>query len=852
MSMIFRTIGSASKSAFQSLVPTALMVVALNLFTGFSIPKRYMLGWCRWINYLDPLGHAFEAFMVNEFHGRQFDCTDFIPSRLPQYEAVTEQQRVCNSVGALAGQPFVNGDEYLKSTYDYHWENRWRNFGILIAFIVGFFITYTIASEYGPANFSKGEILVYRRGRVPSNCSNPKEDIETGQKISAEREDSSTTIDAVKPEAPIQQTASTFHWEDLCYTVKIKNEKRQILDHVNGWVKPSTMTALMGVSGAGKTTLLDCLADRISTGIITGDMLVNGQRRDPSFQRKTGYVQQQDIHLETTTVREALSFSALLRQPSDTSKAEKLAYVEEVIEMLEMRAYADAVVGVPGDGLNVEQRKRLTIGVELAAKPSLLVFVDEPTSGLDSQTSWAILDLLEKLARAGQAVLCTIHQPSAMLFQRFDRLLFLAKGGRTLYFGDIGQNSDTLTSYFSRNGATPCPSAANPAEWILEVIGAAPGSSAEIDWVQLWKDSPECQKVKSELLELRQQGSTVESVQKVDHAEFSSSFVTQLHFCLTRTFEQYWRTPSYIYSKLALCSCIPLFIGFVFFRASNSVQGLQNQMFAIFTLLSVFGQIVQQSMPQFVAQRTLFEARERPSKTYSWSVFMLSQIVVEIPWNALMAVVMYFCWYYPVGLYRNAAASGTDEVTSRGGLVFLFMLLFMLFTGTFSTLIIAAFETAQAGASLANVAFMMCLLFCGVLASPETLPRFWIFMYRVSPFTYLVGGLLTTATANAQVRCAENEFKVFQPADGQTCSEYMNPYISQFGGYLQDGSNTQDCSFCTVADTNAFLAGLSNHYSERWRNFGILWAYVVFNIGAALLVYWLARVPKSKQKNKQS
>jgi ABC-type multidrug transport system ATPase subunit len=95
-------------------------------------------------------------------------------------------------------------------------------------------------------------------------------------------------------------------------------------------------------------------------------------------------------------------------------------------------------------GLNVEQRKRLTIGVELVAKPELLLFLDEPTSGLDSQTSWAICDLMEKLTRAGQAILCTIHQPSAMLFQRFDRLLFLASGGRTIYFGEIGENSKTV------------------------------------------------------------------------------------------------------------------------------------------------------------------------------------------------------------------------------------------------------------------------------------------------------------------------------------------------------------------------------------------------------------------------
>lgn len=192
----------------------------------------------------------------------------------------------------------------------------------------------------------------------------------------------------------------------------------------------------------------DVLAQRVSIGVVTGDMLVNGKPLDESFQRKTGYVQQQDLHLETSTVREALRFSAMLRQPKSTPVKEKYDFVENVIEMLNMEDFSEAVVGVPGEGiaaqyyecglpdadqkvgLNVEQRKLLTIGVELAAKPALLLFLDEPTSGLDSQSAWAICAFLRKLADNGQAVLSTIHQPSAILFQEFDRLLFLAKGGQ--------------------------------------------------------------------------------------------------------------------------------------------------------------------------------------------------------------------------------------------------------------------------------------------------------------------------------------------------------------------------------------------------------------------------------------
>ncbi|KND90614.1 ABC transporter CDR4 [Tolypocladium ophioglossoides CBS 100239] len=869
MSMIFRTIGSASRTLFQALVPAAILILDLIIFTGFVLPKQYMLGWCRWLSYIDPLAYAFEALMVNEFHGREFRCTQYVPSSaspssslaatLAKYANIAPENQVCSSVGAVPGQKFVDGDEYTRSQFGYDWDHRWRNFGFVIAFTVFFLVCYMVAAELVSEAKSKGEVLVYRRGHKPApvkHAEKKQHDPEAamaniGPVVTAER-----SRGQGKEGGVLQQQTSVFQWHDVCYDIKIKGEARRILDHVDGWVKPGTLTALMGVSGAGKTTLLDCLADRTSMGVITGEMFVDGSPRDMSFQRKTGYVQQQDLHLQTTTVREALNFSAILRQPAHVPREEKLAYVEEVIKLLEMEEYADAVVGVPGEGLNVEQRKRLTIGVELAAKPPLLLFVDEPTSGLDSQTSWAILDLLEKLTKAGQAVLCTIHQPSAMLFQRFDRLLFLAKGGKTVYFGEIGENSKTMTSYFERNGGHPCPDASNPAEWMLEVIGAAPGSSTDIDWFEAWRNSQEYRDVQAELENIKRekQGATSNPSDEDpgSYREFAAPFMVQLRENLFRVFQQYWRTPVYIYAKTALCTLVALFIGFIFFRAPNSIQGLRNQMFAIFQLLTVFGQIVQQSMPQFVIQRSLYEARERPSKVYSWKVFMLSQIIVELPWNSLMAVLMYFSWYYPVGLFRNAVPTG--EVSERGALMFLLLLMFMLFTGTFSTFIIAGFETAEAGGNIANLMFTLCLIFCGVLAQSDTLPRFWIFMYRVSPFTYLVSGMLSVGVANTEVICADNEFLNFAPPSNQTCGEYMSSYVDVFGGLITNPDATADCMYCPISDTNIFLSGVGSYYGDRWRNFGIMWAFVIFNICAALFVYWLARVPKKnlgKEKKKK-
>ena len=169
----------------------------------------------------------------------------------------------------------------------------------------------------------------------------------------------------------------------------------------------------MGASGAGKTTLLDVLAARKNIGVIGGDMLIDGIKPGTAFQRGTAYAEQLDVHESTQTVREALRFSATLRQPYETPIEEKNAYVEEVISLLEMEDIADAVIGSPESGLAVEQRKRVTIGVELAAKPELLLFLDEPTSGLDSQSAFNIVRFLKKLASAGQSILCTSKVPQA-------------------------------------------------------------------------------------------------------------------------------------------------------------------------------------------------------------------------------------------------------------------------------------------------------------------------------------------------------------------------------------------------------------------------------------------------------
>ncbi|KAL7423778.1 Multidrug resistance protein [Cryptotrichosporon argae] len=857
MSMMFRSIASLSRSLTQALAPAAVIILALVIFTGFAIPTDYMHGWSKWIRYVNPIQYGFESLMINEFHGRDFTCVSIVPSGTGYTQTGTDF--VCSTKGAVAGQTYVNGDNFINSSYNYYHVHKWRNVGVIIAYMVLFMIIYLAATELITAKRSKGEILIYPRGAIPEHLKAGHDDEEKQGGTAASTGKGETGTGADRADGIIQRQTAIFSWKDVVYDIKIKGEPRRILDHVDGWVKPGTLTALMGVSGAGKTTLLDVLATRVTMGVVTGEMLVDGRPRDVSFQRKTGYVQQQDLHLQTSTVREALRFSAVLRQPKHVSREEKYQYVEEVLKLLEMDAYADAVVGVPGEGLNVEQRKRLTIGVELVAKPELLLFLDEPTSGLDSQTSWNILLLLRKLTANGQAILCTIHQPSAMLFEQFDRLLFLQKGGKTVYYGEVGAQSRTLIDYFVRNGAPECPKGENPAEWMLAAIGAAPGSHTDVDWHQRWLDSDERVEVRRELerikhtrqREVRDAGDKAKANGKdgkAQYAEFAAGFGTQMREVLWRVFQQYWRTPSYIWAKIALCIATGLFIGFSFYKEGTSEQGLQNQLFAVFMLFTIFGQLVQQIAPNFVIQRSLYEVRERPSKTYSWQVFILSNIIVEIPWSMFVGTIFFLEWFYAIGFYENMEETGTTS--ERTALVWLLLEQFMLFSSTFATAITAGIELAETAGNLANLLFSLTLIFCGVLVTYQELPGFWKFMNRVSPFTYLTEGLLGTALGRATVVCDSSEYLTFTPAAGETCGEYMTPYIATYGGYLLSDAATTECQFCSISSTDTFLASFGVYYDHRWRDFGLMWIYIVFNIAAAIAIYWLARVPKKSKKDK--
>jgi ATP-binding cassette subfamily G (WHITE) protein 2 (PDR) len=201
------------------------------------------------------------------------------------------------------------------------------------------------------------------------------------------------------------------------------------------------------------------------------------------------------------------------------------------------------------------------------------------------------------LANNGQAILCTIHQPSAVLFQEFDRLLFLAKGGKTVYFGNVGPNSRTLLDYFETQGARKCGGTENPAEYMLEIVNQGTHPNTGKEWSEIWKESDEATAVYGELNRIHSEKGGEESVgaDNLDAtSEFAVPFWTQLHTVTYRIFQQYWRMPSYVYAKFSLGIASGLFVGFSFWKSDSSLQGMQNIIFSVFMICAIFSSLVQQ------------------------------------------------------------------------------------------------------------------------------------------------------------------------------------------------------------------------------------------------------------------
>lgn len=241
MSMFFRLFASMTKTLAQALAPSSLILIMLVLYTGFPLPVPYMRSWAAWFRHINPVSYGFSSVMTNEFNGRTFACSSFIPSG-PSYENVAPEQRACAVQGSRPGQDFVSGTAYVETAFQYNYSERWQNYGIIVCIMFILFVGHLVMSELVASERSKGEVLVFRRSKMKKSAKRHSTDEEAGGATAHEGEKISRSPSV---EQTVQKQVSIFHWEKVTYEVQIKGETRKILDNVDGFIRPGTLTALM-------------------------------------------------------------------------------------------------------------------------------------------------------------------------------------------------------------------------------------------------------------------------------------------------------------------------------------------------------------------------------------------------------------------------------------------------------------------------------------------------------------------------------------------------------------------------------------------------------------------------------
>ncbi|EAW11669.1 ABC transporter PeaB1 [Aspergillus clavatus NRRL 1] len=829
LSMFFRSVAIFSPNMHRAVLPVGIFFNMYVLYTGLYIPAPQMQVWLGWLRYLNPLYYAFESVMVNEFRDLSYQCSpsDLVPSGLGYTDMANQ---VCAVLGSRSGEESLSGMSYLEAQYGFGRSHLWRNVGINAAFFVFFALCSGIGMERLKTPAGRLATVFYK-GR-PS-IRNSQADSESG-----------AVHDDVPPDVSRQLSGDQHHlnanserdknhtlaWTGLCLDIETKDGTRRLLDNLNGWVKSGQLKALMGVSGAGKTTLLNTLAGRSSIGTLTGTLALNGQLLPKFFRSRMGYVQQQDIHLPTQSVREALQMTARLRRDESIPLEEKNAYVEKVIEWLDMEDIAEALVGVPGAGLNLEQRKRVSIGVEMASKPEIL-FLDEPTSGLDGQSAFSIVRLLRRLADSGQAIVCTIHQPAAELVEQFDELYLLSRGGKLVYDGPLGTHCDKAIEYFEQHSRA-CGQGENPAEYFLDAIGAGSRKEVQADWVGLWQQSQQSKdRERAEKALVPAEGQA--PLAPARRSLYAVPFHVQLWVVVQRTWLYYWREPDYAMSKLWMSVGNALLNSLTYLQSPNTQRGAYNRVFSAFMSLIVGPPLGLQVQPRFVTLRDIFVHREREGFTYHWLAFVFAGIIVELPYTFLTSLVYWLLWYFPVGYFRTAP---------RAGYSFLMYELFAVFATSLAQMCASLMPNIEAAFAANGFFFMFCNTFAGTLSPKPVTPSGWRWYYKVSPLFYLGEGVTVDVLQDLPLRCAESEVSIFQPPNGTTCGQYAANFLQQATGFLLNTDSLSDCQYCRYRDGQSYYQQYGYDFANRYPNIGIFIGFIAFNFTMVLVMTYLTKI----------
>ncbi|XP_058112249.1 pleiotropic drug resistance protein 1-like [Magnolia sinica] len=737
-SALFRVIASFGRTMIVANTFGSFVLLLVAAMGGFLLSRDNVKKWWKWGYWSSPLMYGQNAISVNEFLGHSWN--HFRPgSTVPLGEEVLTSRGI-----------FVHAYWY------------WLGLAAVVGYVFLFNAICPLALHYlnpfGRAQAVLSEEALRekhanRTGELiessvdnsrPESRSNETRNntVSEGQEEAVSSASQSKKKGMILPFAPLSIT-----FDNIRYSVDMPEEMKsqgfpedrlELLKGVNGAFRPGVLTALMGVSGAGKTTLMDVLAGRKTGGYIEGNITISGYpKKQETFARISGYCEQNDIHSPHVTVHESLTYSAWLRLPGEVDSTTRKMFVEEVMELVELTSLRGSLVGLPGiNGLSTEQRKRMTIAVELVANPSI-IFMDEPTSGLDARAAAIVMRTVRNTVNTGRTVVCTIHQPSIDIFEAFDELLLLKRGGEEIYVGPLGHNSFHLIKYFEGiNGISKIRDGYNPATWMLEVTSPVQEEALGVDFAVMYKNSELYRRNKALIEELSKPPPG--SIDLHFPTQYSQPFYTQYMACLWKQHWSYWRNTQYTAVRFWFTMFIALAFGSIFWDLGSKTErqeDLLNAVGSIYTAALFLGiQNASSVQPVVAVERTVFY-RERAAGMYSALSYALGQVTVELPY-VLMQSVAYVSIVYAMTGY---------EWTAVKFFWYLFFMYFMLLTFTYFGMMTVGITPNHNIAAIISVAFYLTWnIFTGFLIPRKRIPKWWRWNYWLDPIAWTMYGMVAS------------------------------------------------------------------------------------------------------------
>ncbi|KAB2008040.1 hypothetical protein ES319_D10G071300v1 [Gossypium barbadense] len=786
---LFRLIAGLCRTMIIANTGGVLTLLLVFLLGGFIIPKREIPSWWEWAHWISPLTYGFNAFTVNEIFASRW-----------------MNRQVSNSSTSLGVQVLDSFDV----PNDENW--YWIGAGALLGFAVLFNILFTFALMYlsplgkPQAVISEETVEELEANNVDSNeeprlmrpesskysfSADASNAVEMEIRRMSSRADShgmsrnDSQVDAatgvapkrgmVLPFTPLAMSFDTVdYYVDMPPEMKaqgVGEDRLQLLRGVTGAFRPGVLTALMGVSGAGKTTLMDVLAGRKTGGYVEGDIRISGfPKKQETFARISGYCEQTDIHSPQVTIRESLIFSAFLRLPKEITNEEKMIFVDEVMELVELSNLKDAIVGLPGvTGLSTEQRKRLTIAVELVANPSI-IFMDEPTSGLDARAAAIVMRTVRNTVDTGRTVVCTIHQPSIDIFEAFDELLLMKRGGQVIYSGPLGRNSHKIIEYFEAIPGVPkIKEKYNPATWMLEVSSIAAEVRLGIDFAEQYKSSSLYQRNKALVNELSTPPPGAKDLYFA--TQYSQNTLGQFKSCFWKQWWTYWRSPDYNLVRYFFTLITALLVGSIFWQvgtersSASDLTMIIGAMYAAVVFVGINNCSTVQ--PVIAIERTVFY-RERAAGMYSALPYALAQVVCEIPYVFGETV------YYTLIVYAMVGFQWT--VAKYFWFFFVSFFTFLYFT-YYGMMTVSITPNHQISSIFAAAFYSVFNLFSGFFIPRPRIPGWWIWYYWICPVAWTIYGLIAS-------QYGDLEDKISVP--GVSPDPTIKSYIKDQYGYDSD------------------------------------------------------------------